>query len=160
MHYTVGNSSGSLVAGQLGAGCSNTQFNGPFAIYFDSLTNSLLISTYFCHQIVRWVLGATNWTLVTGSSSGLSGSTSNTLVLPVGLTLDPMGNLYVADSYNYRIQFFLPNQSNGTTIAGKTSIAGNDLNSLRVPHGVALDNQLNLFVSDKENQRVLKYLRY
>jgi len=160
MVYTFGNSSGLLVAGQGTAGCSNTQFNASRSVYFDSITNSLLISSHYCHQIVRWILGATNWTLVAGSSSGLSGSNSNTLRYPVGLTLDPMRNLYIADAYNFRVQFFLPGQSNGTTIVRNTTMSGSNVSLANVPYGVALDNQLNLFVSDFSNHQVLKFLRY
>jgi hypothetical protein len=65
-----------------------------------------------------------------------------------------MGNLYVADRDNHRIQFFLVGQSNGTTIAGITGISGTNSTLLNVPRSLALDNQLNLYVVDTSNHRI------
>jgi hypothetical protein len=76
------------------------------------------------------------------------------------LTLDPMGNLYVADRDNYRIQFFFAGQSNGITIAGMTEISGNSSTLLNSPKSIALDNQLNLYVSDSNNHRIQMFQRY
>jgi len=87
-------------------------------MYFDALSNSLLIANYNSQTVVRWVLGASSWTLITGGLNGLTGSTPILLSTPVGITLDPMGNLYVADSRNHRIKFFMVGQSSGKTIAG------------------------------------------
>jgi DNA-binding beta-propeller fold protein YncE len=72
---------------------------------FESSSNSLLIVNYGAHDVVRWVLGAASWTLVVGTA-GLSGSTFMLLQSPFGITCDSVGNVYVADSGNNRIQFF------------------------------------------------------
>jgi len=53
--------------------------SSPFAVYFDSLTNSLLIDNMQSHNIVRWKLGENHWTIVAGSINGSYGSTSNLL---------------------------------------------------------------------------------
>lgn len=74
------------------------------------------------------------------SPDGLREDTSSTFKRPMGLTIAPMSNFYVADWHNYRVQLFYPNRSNGTTIAG------NDSTSLGEPYTLALDNQLNLYV--------------
>jgi hypothetical protein len=71
-----------------------------------------------------------------------------------------MGNMYVADGFNYRIQFYYAGQSNGTTIAGITGVTGNNTTTLSTPLSVALDSQLNLYVVDTYNHRVQKFLRY
>ena len=71
-----------------------------------------------------------------------------------------MGNIYVADSNNHRIQMFLANQSNDTTIAGVTDVLGTNSTHLKIPYWLTLDNQLNLYVSDTFNHRVQKFLRY
>ncbi len=91
---------------------------------------------------------------------GISGIDSISLYNPVGVTMDPMGNIYVADSGNHRIQFFLAGQSNATTITGTTGISGINANQLSFPYWVILDNQLNLYVSDTFNNRVQKFVRY
>ncbi|CAF3039404.1 unnamed protein product [Rotaria sp. Silwood2] len=139
---------GTVVAGGNGRGTTTSQLYEPLGVYFDSLSNSLYIGNYGAHNIVSWPLGATNWTLIAGSTSGTCGSTSTMLCYPTAMTLDSMGNLYVADTNNNRIQLFLAGSSNGITIA-----------SANFPGGVALDSQLNLYVTEQYNHRVLKFMR-
>ena len=84
MSYLSGASSGTVVAGGNGQGTSNTQLYLPVGLYFDSSSNSLYIANAGANNIVRWVLGATNWILVAGSISGLNGNSSSLLEYPVG----------------------------------------------------------------------------
>ena len=79
---------------------------------------------------------------------------------PTGLTMDPMGNVYVADTANHRIQLFLVGQTEGMTIAGITATAGSNATLFSAPYSVRLDSQLNLYVADQLNHRVQKFLRY
>ncbi|CAF1505323.1 unnamed protein product, partial [Rotaria sordida] len=111
MSYTEGASMGTMVAGSNRSGTSNIELYNPVGIYLDSFTNSLVIANFGAHNIVRWVLGASSWTLVAGNITGSSGNSSTTLYSPTGVTLDPMGNVYVADALNSRIQFFMSGQS-------------------------------------------------
>jgi DNA-binding beta-propeller fold protein YncE len=160
MSYASGATSGIQVAGGTGAGFNNTQLNTPFGLYFDSLSNSLIISNINGHNVVRWVLGATSWTLMAGSINGSTGSTSTLLSSPTDVTFDPMGNMYVADNGNHRIQLIMAGQSDGITIAGIPGVSGSNLTMLNAPYSVELDNQLNLYVSDALNQRIQKFVRY
>ena len=160
VRYLAGVISGTIVAGGNGAGLGITQLNYPASLYFDSSSNSLMVANTAANNIVRWVLGATSWTLLAGSSSGVFGDTSTLLNYPAGLTVDVWGNMYVADTYNHRIQFFSVGSQSGTTIAGVTGIAGNDTSSLNNPYAVILDNNLNMYVADTVNHRVQKFSRY
>ncbi|CAF1387642.1 unnamed protein product [Rotaria sordida] len=160
MSYTEGASMGTMVAGSNRSGTSNIELYNPVGIYLDSFTNSLVIANFGAHNIVRWVLGASSWTLVAGNITGSSGNSSTTLYSPTGVTLDPMGNVYVADALNSRIQFFMSGQSEGTTIVGITNTSGSSSTQLSVPYTVRLDSQLNLYVVDMGYNRILKFLRY
>lgn len=160
MSYTNGTNTSTLLFGQNGAGLANTQLNNPTGLLFDSLSNSLLIGNTMSNNIIRYTLGASAWTLVVGSINGTAGATSTLLSYTVDMTIDPMGNLYVADRNNHRIQFFLNGQLNGTTIAGITSTSGNNSTTLSQPRSVKLDSQLNLYVADASNHRIQKFLRY
>ena len=161
-HRIISYPSGRVIAGGNGAGAGSTQLSYPFGLVYDSLSNSLVISNSGFGTIVRWTLGDNQWTLMIGNASapGGHGNSSELLNQPVGITMDPMGNLYVADSINHRIQFFLAGQSTGTTIAGITGVSGLALNQLNTPYWVILDSQLNMYVSDTYNSRVQKFLRY
>jgi hypothetical protein len=71
-----------------------------------------------------------------------------------------MGNMYVSDEGNHRIQFFLAGYSSGKTIAGVTRVAGSTSQLLSRPSSLALDSQLNIYVADYINDRVQKFLHY
>ncbi|CAF4678858.1 unnamed protein product [Rotaria sp. Silwood1] len=159
MSYASGASNGTLVIGGQGPGINSTQLYYPVGIHFDSVSNSLLIANYGGQHIVRWTLGENNWTLVAGTP-GIVGSSSTHLSYPTGVTLDPMGNMYVADTGNHRIQLFLAGQTNGTTIAGITGLGGSNSTQLNFPYSIRFDNQLNLWVADTMNHRIQKFLRY
>jgi sugar lactone lactonase YvrE len=160
MRYQIGISSGVVVAGGNGFGLNYTQLWYPISVYFDSSSNSLFIVNYYSNTIVCWTLGASSWTLVAGNINGMSGATSTLLSEPSTVILDPLGNVYVSDNANQRIQFFLTNQTNGTTLAGITGISGDTDDLLDYPQGITFDAQLNLYVADSGNQRVQKFLRY
>ena len=158
MQYLANASSGTVVAGGNGGGTGSTQLSEPDAFAFDSSTNSFFIASHINHHVVRWVLGATSWTLIAGVT-GSSGSTSTMLSSPIGVTLDYMGNMYVVDSGNHRIQLFLAGHSSGTTIAGVTGVSGNASDLLNSPFWTILDDQLNLFVTDTNNNRIQRFQR-
>ncbi|CAF1478179.1 unnamed protein product [Adineta steineri] len=160
MQYLNGDTSGTVVAGGNGAGTGTTQLWDPYGFMLDSSTNSLIIANYNAHTVVRWVIGATSWRLLAGSSSGVSGSSSTLLYKPVGVAVDQYGNIYVADSGNHRIQFFLPGQSEATTIAGVSGSPGTSATQLKSPFGVTLNSQFNLYVADTGNNRIQLFSRY
>lgn len=108
MRYLPGATSGTVVAGGNGGGMSNTQLYSPYSVQLQSSTNSLITVNNGAHNVVRWVLGASSWTIVAGSSSGTSGNTSTLLQYPHNVAIDPYGNTYVSDTSNERIQLFLP----------------------------------------------------
>ncbi|CAF1049029.1 unnamed protein product [Adineta steineri] len=160
MSYLSNATFGTVVAGGNGGGTNYTQLDGPISVYFDSLSNSLIIVNYLANNIVRWTIGDSKWTLIAGSLNSLAGTTSTLLYYPIGMTLDPMGNMYVADAGNHRIQFYPSNQSIASTIAGVTNSQGSNATHLYNPYGLALDSQLNLYVADTNNNRIQKFVRY
>ena len=160
MSCVLGNNSGTLLFGFNGGGNNNTQLYSPVGLHFDILTNSLVIVNRGVQKIVRYVLGSNFWTLIAGDISGAVGTTPAQFNAPAEATFDPMGNLYVADTYNNRIQFFYTGQLNATTIAGITRVNGTNATTLDVPFSLRLDSQLNLYVADAYNHRIQKFLRY
>jgi len=160
LSFTFGAKNGTVILGNNGAGLSNTQLLQPFGLYYDSYSKSLLVANNNANNVVRVAIGATNWTLVVGSINGTSGTSSTRFRYPIDVKLDPIGNLYVADDYNHRVQFFYNGQNNGSTIAGITGVNASNATTLSYPRSIALDNQLNLYVVDHNNHRVQKFFRY
>ncbi|CAM4746133.1 unnamed protein product [Rotaria magnacalcarata] len=159
MCYVVGVSSGTVVAGGNGQGTLNNQLNTPIGLHLDVSSNSLFIANANSHNIIRWVVNASTWTLIAGAPNGQSGSTSTFLNYPYNFILDSSGNLYVADTNNHRVQLFLSGQFNGTTIAGVTAVSGSAVNKLNSPQSLTLDSNLNLYVADTSNNRIQYFQR-
>lgn len=160
MSYASGATSGTVVAGGNGPGIATNQLNLPVGIFLHSTSNSLFIANADGNNIIQWVIGASTGTVVAGSPAGLSGNTSNLLDYPVDITLDSLGNMYVADRNNHRIQLFMSGQTNATTIAGVMGISGISSTLLNMPCSVRLDTQLNLYVADTYNNRIQQFIRY
>ena len=160
MSYAAGDRNGTLLLGGIGPGIQSTQLFYPIGLVYESYSSSLIIANVAAQNVVRYVFGGTNWTLVVGNTNGTSGSGPTSLNYPIDMTYDPMGNLYVADRDNHRIQFFSNGGMIGTTIAGITGVNGSNATTFNGPWAVRLDNQLNMYVADAFNHRIQKFLRY
>ena len=75
-----------------------------------------------------------------------------------GITLDWSNNLYVVDRYNNRVQKFLRGSTNGSTIAGDPNgLSGTALNYFNQATDIYVDENENLYVSDFNNYRVVRW---
>ena len=147
-----------------GGPASDAQIANPYGIAVDAGGNLYIADGG--NSVVRKVSAAGIITTIAGNgSSGYSGDggagASAQLDLPSSVALDASGNLYIADSYNYRIR--------KVSAAGIiTTLAGNGSNNysgdggvaasaqLSEPEGVAVDAAGNLYIADTANQRVRK----
>jgi uncharacterized protein (TIGR03437 family) len=92
-------------------------------------------------------------------------ATSAQLNGPVSVAIDGTGNLYIADSGNYRVRKVSPTGII-TTVAGNGTCCGNfgdggpaTSAQLDVPESVAVDSTGNLYIADSGNYRVRKVSR-
>jgi sugar lactone lactonase YvrE len=97
---------------------------------------------------------------------------ADTLCEPAGVAVDPAGNLYVADSANFRVlEYDAPFSAgksagfsanrvfgqNGSFTSRVENNGGVSAKSLSQPGGLAVDSAGNLYVADNPNNRVLEY---
>jgi uncharacterized protein YjiK len=74
------------------------------------------------------------------------------LIAPEGVAVDNAGNIYIADTYNYRIREVIASSGIITTVAGNgiegdTGDGGNATNAaIRRPAGVAVDSSGNIYI--------------
>ena len=68
-------------------------------------------------------------------------------------------SIYILDASNYRVQKWSRNGSNGTTVAGITGVSGSTAsnNTFAYSYGIQVDIFAFLYVSDRENHRVLRF---
>ncbi|QQS45055.1 MAG: HYR domain-containing protein [Acidobacteriota bacterium] len=142
-------------------------FGSPASVAADSKGN-VYISDLVFHRIRRIGIDGKIYHFA-GSATGLSGSlgdggqaTAARFNRPTGLAVDAQDNLYVADSGNNRVRKIDPNTGVITNFAGNGGFGyGGDgieatLTSLNNPTGIAFDAIGNLYIADRNNQRVRK----
>jgi len=97
-------------------------------------------------------------------NTGSGGATADTLGIPQNINFDSHGNLWIADAANNRVLEYNPPFTTGESasiVIGQDSFTtynpGTTANTLRYPSGIAFDSSNNLWISDSDNSRVLKY---
>lgn len=158
---------GTGVAGYSGDNGPATQakLNYPESCAFGAAGNLFVSDTW--NNVVRRIDASTGTiTTVAGNGTGAFAgdggpATAASLYYPAGLALDAAGNLYIADSGNYRIRRVDASSGWITTVAGtgNSSPFGGDGGpatsaNLKSPYGVAVDASNNLYISDPADYRI------
>ena len=147
-----------------GGQATNTDLDYPQGVAVDASGNLFIADTD--NSAVRKV--DTNGIITTVAGDEREGyfgdggpATSAELEFPVGVAVDAIGNLFIADFYDQRVRKVV---TNGiiTTVAGNgiASYSGDGgpatSASLYDPQGVAVDASGNLFIADSNNRRIRK----
>ena len=147
-----------------GSRATDTQLLYPRGLAVDERGNLFIADSG--NSVVRKVTPDGNIATVAGSdTAGFSGdggrATSARLRFPRGLALDAKGNLYLADSWNFRVRKVTP-QGTISTVAG-SGLSGNSGDGgpatdarLGLIQSLALDEQGNLYLADIYNHCVRK----
>ena len=119
---------------------------------FVDINNNLYCSIDRDHQVVKQSLNSNATLLETVAGTSMYGSSPTMLRYPQGIFVDQQLTLHVADYGNDRVQRFLNNQLDGTTVAGAGVSTNTTLNG---PTGVTLDADGYLFIVDSLNHRIV-----
>ena len=146
-------------------------FHNPTDVAIDS-TGNIWISEWNNHRVLKFdttnlvtggaatvVLGQTDFT------SKTLGNTATTLRETAGIAFDSSGNLWVADFGGHRIlKYPAANLATGgaaTVALGQSDLTsmstGNTATTVDSPEYITFDSDGNLWLSDRNNNRVLKY---
>jgi streptogramin lyase len=117
----------------------------PVGIAVDPARSRLFVADTKAHQIL--VLSYSGELL---NRIGSRGTAPGQFNFPTNLTLDKDGNLYVADTLNFRIQKFNPDLRHSATFGKKGDLPG----YFAQPKAVALDSQDHLYVLDSQFENV------
>ena len=176
--YTIAGTGTAGSAGDGGAAV-NAQLNNPYNVAVDSAGNLYIADT--SNQRIRMIAvgtGVINTIAGNGTSCNPPASCgdggaaiSAQLRNPYGLAVDAAGDIYIADTANFRIRVIaaagVTNLFGQSVTAGDIyTVAGNGTSGyngngmaatsaeLHYPYSVAVDSAGNLFIADYNNQRV------
>ncbi len=134
---------------------AQAELNFPTSLAFDSLGN-MYIADYGNSVVRRVSPDGTINTVAGNGTSGFSGDKSaatSAQVSPFAVAVDPQGNLYIADGFNYRVRK-VDTKGIITTIAGngQATYSGDSSSALSTsidfPSGIAVDSAGNVYVAD------------
>jgi len=152
--WRVGNTNGTVVAGGNGKGNGFDQLYFPTNIYVDQ-NHSVYISEQNNSRLTKWVKDAKVGIIVAGGQNQGSGLTQ--LSSPRGVVVDQFNTIYVADSFNNRIIRWFEGATQGSIVVPGGNGTGEESNQLYEPIGLSFDQQGNLYVSEREKHRVLRF---
>ncbi|PIB35276.1 hypothetical protein BFP72_07625 [Reichenbachiella sp. 5M10] len=137
---------------------TSASFNNPSGIAIDASGNIYVANA----NTIRKISPSGDVTTLAGSA--VAGDTDGngvnaTFNLPKGLAIDAAGNVYVADTYSFKIRK-ISTSGDVTTLAGSGNVAsidGNGANaSFNYPFALAVDATGNVYVADGGSQKIRK----
>lgn len=128
------------------------QFSKPCGIAFDPNGNMWVADTYN-HRIQKFGPGGKNVLMTLPTDDNSPSNLKEKFDTPWGVACDPLGNVYVADTNNHRIQRFT---REGIWLSSWGS-AGTELGKFNRPTDVLVDRDQNVFVVDSGNNRIQKF---
>lgn len=129
--------------------------NGSCTGLFVDIIGRLYCSSADKHRVFKVEHNSTIILPIVVAGTGCPGAVPDTLDHPHGIFIDKNFSLYVADTYNNRIQLFAPNQLNAITVAGFGAFMTFILDR---PTSVVLDADGYLFIVDSHNHRIVRSL--
>jgi DNA-binding beta-propeller fold protein YncE len=132
-------------------GSADGQINHPSGIAVDSSGN-VYVAEESNYRIQKFSsIDGINYTFVT--KWGTQGSGDGQFESPFGIAVDISGNVYVADTFNDRIQKF----SSAGSFVTKWGSSGSEDGQFFHPSGIAVDSSGNVYVAEESNHRIQKF---
>jgi sugar lactone lactonase YvrE len=140
-----------VAAGTDCSGSTSNQLYYPRGIFVDTNLN-LYVADCGNNRVQKFLSGQLNAITVAGSTA----IGTITLSCPSGVILDGNGYLFIVDSYNHRIVASGPNGFR--CIVGCSTVAGSSSSQLDYPSDLKFDSYGNIFVTDRDNNRIQKFI--
>ena len=148
-----GSDHGEIVAEGNCGGNRINQLNLPTDVILDEKNKSLIICDYGNRRVVRWSLENPNDKEILIEN-----------ILCWGLKMNENGDLFVSDYENHSVKRWRKGEigkgrkGEGRVVAGGNG-QGNKLNQLHCPTYIFVDRDETIYVSDRWNHRVMKWLK-
>jgi len=150
--WKLGENEGQIVAGGNGQGNRIDQLSYPTDVIVDENNKSLSISDFGNRRVVRWPLENRN--------DGKEILIQN--IECFGLMMNENGDLFVSDCLNRTVKVWRKGEigkgKEGIIVAGGNGWR-NKLNQFSSPTYIFIDRKESVYVSDRDNHRVMKWLK-
>ena len=123
------------------------QFNNPTCVEIDA-NDTMYICDHHNYRVQMWTKGATTGIKIIDTTGADH---------PEALTFDKNKYLYLTGHNVHRVIRFPPDYSSFAIVAGVSATASAALNDLDNPLGMDVDNNLNLYIAERDNKRVMKW---
>ena len=144
------------INGSLGNSTSTSTFGYSCSIYLDKYGN-LYVSDQSNHRVLRYPAGSTSGTSgVRVAGTGTAGSAPSQLNTPNKVFVDGNRAVYIADTFNHRIQQWTYGACSGVTVAG-TGTLGATASELNYPMAVIVDANQYMYITDQGNHRIQRW---
>ncbi|CAF3626862.1 unnamed protein product [Rotaria sp. Silwood1] len=117
-----------------------------------TMTMSTILIDPLCAAYATWKSQAVT---IAGSSDGTSSLSRSHLKSPNDMLIDANDNLFIADSGNNRVVYWLINATEGRVVAGR-GVVGSWSNSFKYAAAIVAGKE-HLYVSDLGNYRILAF---
>ena len=125
-------------------GISDRPYSSPLCLSIDS-NDTIYICDHTDRNVEAWFKGAISRTKVTDTNHADY------------LIFDKNGYFYVNEHIDHIVRRYSTNSIIGTVVAGVTGTSSSALNNFNYPLGIDIDDNLNLYVADRDNKRVIKW---
>ncbi|CAF3603817.1 unnamed protein product [Adineta steineri] len=145
------------IAGNSTFGSALNLLGNPHYFTFDPTETYMYVADSGNNRILRLSTNSTSGTngiLVAGGSG--ANNTNTSLYTPWGIHYLPSisNDLFITNAGGHSVIRWTPGASSGTFVAGVPGISGSDSTHLNTPMGIKIDNYLNMYVVDYNNNRV------
>ncbi|CAF1444954.1 unnamed protein product [Adineta steineri] len=136
---------GQIVAGGNGKGNQMNQLNNPTDVIVDEQNHSIIIADFVNRRVIQWMNQKQQQILINNIGCR-------------GLAIDKYGFFYVSDLEKNEVRRWKMGEYNneGIVVAGGHG-QGSQLNQLNYPTFIFVDGDQTVYVSDRDNERVMKW---
>jgi uncharacterized protein (TIGR03437 family) len=152
----AGNGTAGFSGDNSGNGATSAELNDPIGVAVDSSGNVYVAD--YANDRIRKISNGVISTVAGNGTTGFTGDNGQAVTAgvdePRGVAVDSAGNIYIADSHNYRVRKVTVSTGVISTVAGNGTpgYSGDNglatLAELRYPASVSLDSAGNLYIAD------------
>ena len=144
------------ITGMKGNSSTTVAVGQSYGFYVDTY-GYLYVSQQLNHRVLRYPPGSSSGDSgVMVAGTGTFGSALSQLFGPSKLFVDDDRTMYIADTYNHRIQKWTYGACAGVTVAGNGT-PGSSASQLYLPVSVIVDSNRYIYISDALNNRIQRW---